>query len=59
MTDERVSIDFDSLLEETEKAYKLRIDQKIVWLPISETTIYVKTKKAFIPEWLAFKKGLI
>lgn len=54
-----VGIDFDEILRETEAAFEIAIDGEKYWLPKSQVRMYEKTKKVFVPEWLANKKGLI
>lgn len=52
-------IKFDELDRETEAAYLIVIDDEKIWLPKSQARIYEKSKKIYIPEWLALEKGLI
>jgi len=59
MSDERVSIDFDEISRETEAAFEIVIDDEKHWLPKSQILMFERTKKVSMPEWLAYKKGLI
>lgn len=54
-----VDLVFDEIVKETELAIKFKFDKKEVWLPKSEIRVYPKTKKIYLPEWLANKNGLI
>ena len=54
-----ISIEYESLIKETEAAYQILIDDQNIWLPKSQVRIYPKNKKVHLPEWLALKKGLI
>jgi len=54
-----ISIKFDSLGKPTEKAFLIIIDGREIWLPKSETRMYEKNKKVYIPDWIALKNGLI
>lgn len=54
-----IQIEFDEVGAETEAAVQIRIDGEDFWLPKSQCRIYEKSKKAYMPEWLAEDKGLI
>lgn len=51
------------VLGESEKAYKLDFGTKECWIPKSQINDYMEEDNSivsvFIPEWLAFEKGLI
>lgn len=54
-----VRLEFDEYLDESDKAHKILIDDKVELIPKSHSRIYPKKKVIYISEWLAFKKGLI
>ena len=61
--DQDVEVEFDLLLSETEKAYKVAVDGEEFWLPKSQTKALEEDfdtgVKAWIPRWLARSKDLI
>lgn len=54
-----VGVKYDELEKETESAFLITIDGENIWIPKSQSRLYDVNKKIYIPEWLAFKKGLI
>ena len=59
MSDAEISIDFDEVIGESEKAFKVKIGDQEHWMPKSQVRLYRKNNKCFGPEWLFLKKGLI
>jgi dsDNA-binding SOS-regulon protein len=50
---------YDSVVEETDKAYLFEVDTLEVWIPKSEMTSHDKQNlEVTIPIWLARQKGL-
>ena len=58
-SDEHVEIEYDEIVEEREKAWKLWIGYDEVWLPKSQCYLDEKRGLVGMPHWLARKKGLI
>lgn len=54
-----VTIDFDEVVHESDSAWKVRIDDKTVWLPKSQCDLDEYDNRATMPEWLARKEGLV
>lgn len=57
--DDDIGIDYDMLMDDTDKAWKIRIDDKIHWFPKDHARLYFKKKKIFVPLWLARRKNLV
>jgi len=53
-----MQIQYDELVIETDDAFGLEIDGKLVWLPKSVCPIHEDEKIVDCPDWLAYKKGL-
>ena len=58
---EKVSVEIDAWLKETEKAYLIVIDGKEIWVPKSLTEMDSSDKGSFIimPKWLGVEKGVL
>jgi len=57
---ERIRIEIDAWLKETEKAYFIVVNNKDIWVPKSLTKIESSDKETFIvlPRWLAEMKEI-
>jgi len=51
-------IQYDELVTETDNAFGLEIDEKLVWLPKSLCMIDEDEKIIDCSDWLAYEKGL-
>lgn len=55
-----VTVTFDSLERQSEKAYLLKIEDAEVWLPKSQCKeMNEQANTVVIPQWLAEKHGLV
>ncbi len=60
MSNDLVTINYDSIEAETDSAYLFVIEKEDFWFPKSQIEdIYEETKEFVCPFWLANKKGLI
>lgn len=57
---EKVLVEIDGWLKETEKAYLVVVDGDEVWLPKSLTELHISAKRSEVelPRWLAIEKGV-
>lgn len=51
-----IKLDLRELLREAEKAYQVKLDCGVFWLPKSQCRIV--SNKVYIPQWLADKNGI-
>lgn len=62
LSNELTSYDYEEFLDESEKAWKLKIETENgiedLWLPKSTCNIYPGALQVEVPEWLAEKKNL-
>ena len=42
----------------TLKAYRIKINNRIYWLPKSQVEIHLEQKTVYIPNWLCKEKGI-
>lgn len=51
-------VNFDEIVNETEKAWCVLINDEEVWLPKSQVEMYEDDYVVVVPEWLMKEKGL-
>jgi hypothetical protein len=58
-TPKLIDISFDEIQAETEKAWRIIIDDEGYWLPKSQVEMYEDDLVVVVPEWLAIEKNLV
>lgn len=55
---EEITLDYDEIERETDGAYLFKIGDEKTWLPKSQIRVYEKSRRIYLPQWLAYEKGL-
>ena len=58
-SDEKINIEYDEIVRETDAAICVKIDGKDHWLPKSQIEHDEAGKTVSVPEWLALNQGLV
>lgn len=59
LKDYPLEFEYTAIINETEKAWQLKIEGYKLWLPKSQCKLIQETKSILIPEWLASQNNLV